>query len=88
MAPARPAKPVSTLAALVAIIVLLSFDQASAQCAMCRRALESPEGRQMIGALRSGILILLAAPFAVFGVVAGLFVRMKRSRRDSIEGEG
>jgi hypothetical protein len=34
----------------------------------------------MIAALRSGILVLLAAPFAVFGVVAGLAVRMSRRR--------
>ncbi|MEP7310532.1 MAG: hypothetical protein ABJA98_33935 [Acidobacteriota bacterium] len=80
-------RSVICLAALLAILVLVTADQASAQCAMCRRALDSPEGRQMIGALRSGILILLAAPFAVFGAVTGLVVRMNRSR-DSREGEG
>ena len=82
-----PVKSVSCIAALFAILVVLTADQASAQCAMCRRVLDSPEGRQLIGALRSGILILLAAPFAVFGAVAGLVVRMNRSR-GSREGEG
>jgi hypothetical protein len=65
--------------ALVAIALMLAAGgPASAQCAMCRRALDSPEGRQMIGAFRDGILLLIAAPFAVFGTVAVLAVRMFR----------
>ncbi len=88
MAPVKPAKPVSLIAALALIVVLLSFDQVSAQCAMCRRALDSPEGRQMIAAFRSGILILLAVPVAVFAVVARLAIRMDRVRHQSDEREG
>jgi hypothetical protein len=63
-----------------AAAVLLLPHEALAQCAMCRRALDSPEGRQMIGAFRSGILFLLAAPFASFGAVAALALRMQRRR--------
>ena len=88
MAPVKRARPVSCIAALAMIIVLLSFDQVSAQCAMCRRALESPEGRQMIAAFRSGIFILLAAPVAVFAIVARLAVRMDRARHQSDERKG
>ena len=88
MAPVKPVKPVSLIAALALIVVLLSFDQVSAQCAMCRRALDSPEGRQMIAAFRSGILILLAVPVAVFAVVARLAIRMDRVRHQSDEREG
>jgi hypothetical protein len=88
MAPVKPAKPVSCIVALAVILVLLSFDQVSAQCAMCRRALDSPEGRQMIAAFRSGILILLAAPLAVFAVVTRLAIRIDRVRRQSDEREG
>jgi hypothetical protein len=66
--------------ALVAL-VLLWPEPAAAQCAMCRRALQSPEGQQMVAALRSGILVLLAAPFTLVGVVATLVVRMQRRRR-------
>jgi hypothetical protein len=44
---------------------------------MCRRALESPEGQQMVVAFRSGILILLAAPFSLLGLIATLVVRMQ-----------
>lgn len=84
----KSVKSVSCIAALFAILVLLTADQASAQCAMCRRALDSAEGRQMIGALRSGILILLAAPLTVFAVVARLAIRMDRVRRQSDEREG
>lgn len=49
---------------------------------MCRLALASPEGQKLIGALRGGILVLIAAPFAVFGTVAALAVRMLRQRED------
>jgi len=37
-------------------LVFLFPQVSSARCAMCRRALQSPEGQQMIAALRSGIL--------------------------------
>ena len=67
---------------LVALLVIVLWPEpAAAQCAMCRRALESPEGRHMVAAFRSGILILLAAPFSLFAVIAALVVKMQRSRR-------
>ena len=68
------------IGAATALLLVLVPTVAPAQCAMCRRALESPEGRQMIAAFRSGILLLLGAPFAVFGTVAGLAVRAFRRR--------
>lgn len=51
---------------------------ASAQCAMCRTLLQTPEGRHMAAAFRSGILLLLAAPFSIFGIIAALAVRIHR----------
>ena len=59
-------------------VVFLVPQVASAQCAMCRLALLSPEGQQMVAAFRSGILFLLIAPFAVFATVAVLAVRAQR----------
>ena len=65
-------------------MLMLLPDPASAQCAMCRRALQSPEGQQMVAALRSGILVLLAAPFVAFGAVAAFALRaQRRSERAS-----
>ena len=58
---------------------------AFAQCAMCRRALASPEGQNMIAAFRSGILLLLVAPFAAFATVATLAVRDQK-RRNALVG--
>ena len=72
----------ASIVAAVALIVLATVHPASAQCAMCRRALDSPEGRQMVAAFRSGILVLLAAPFAVFGTIATLAVRRFRRPDD------
>ena len=47
---------------------------------MCRRALQSPEGQQMVAAFRDGIFVLLAAPFSLVAIVAALVVRMQRRR--------
>ena len=67
--------------AIVLLGLAFLFPQAaSAQCAMCRRALQSPEGQQMIAAFRSGILFLLVTPFAVFATIALLAVRAQRRR--------
>ena len=63
--------------ALAAAILALA-EPALAQCAMCRRALDSPEGQQLVQAFRSGIVLLLAAPFTVFAVIATLAVRRFR----------
>jgi hypothetical protein len=73
------------LPCLVLAVAVLMPDAASAQCAMCRRALQSPEGQQMIAAFRGGILVLIAAPFATFATVAVLAVRMQR-RREAAAG--
>ena len=59
-------------------VLVLAPERGLAQCAMCRRALQSPEGQQMVAAFRSGILVLLAAPFSLLGVIATLVVRMRR----------
>jgi hypothetical protein len=75
------------IAAMSIVTLLLLPEIASAQCAMCRRALASPEGQQLIGALRSGILLLLAAPFVVFASVAALAVRAQRRRELAEETE-
>jgi hypothetical protein len=52
-------------------------------CAMCRLALQSPEAQVLAAALRSGILVLLAAPVATFAAVAFLAVRLQRTRARS-----
>ncbi|HJO37041.1 MAG: hypothetical protein QGG24_04720 [Vicinamibacterales bacterium] len=63
---------------LVVAWLVVAVAPADAQCVMCRTALDSPEGRMMIAALRAGILVLLAAPFAAFGCVAYFAVRSQR----------
>lgn len=69
------------LSLLVLTLVMLGIELTEAQCAMCRTAFASEEGRQLIAAFRSGILFLLAAPFVTFGTVAFLAVRARNSGR-------
>jgi len=64
-------------AGLIAAALLMP-ETASAQCAMCRTAFDSPEGRKLIGAFRSGILFLLAVPVSTVGIVAFLAIRSQR----------
>ena len=73
------------LCAAVALGLLSLFaDGLLAQCAMCRGALESPEGQQMAQAFNRGILLLLAAPFAVVGTISLLIYRAVRRHRSSV----
>lgn len=73
------------MALATAVIALGATVDVSTQCAMCRTVLASPEGQQMVAALRSGILLLFVAPFIVFASVATLAVRLQRRRR-AVEG--
>jgi len=79
---------VAAIVGVALAAILLAGDTASAQCAMCRLALNSPEGQRLIGALREGIGVLLVAPFAVFGVVATLAVRARRRNGEDGGPEG
>jgi hypothetical protein len=70
----------------VAVALLASAESVAAQCAMCRTALSSPEGRLLAGAIRRGILVLLAAPFLLFGAVAVLAIRARRRHETGAGG--
>ena len=62
------------LAVLVALAVV---DDASAQCAMCRAALEQSDGATAAGFNRA-ILFLLGMPYLVFALIAGTWYFRKR----------
>ncbi len=67
-----------TVAAVAAAALLLA-DTASAQCAMCRTALESPEAMALAAGFRGAVLFLLAVPFRVVGVIAALIFHRSRT---------
>lgn len=70
------------LGAILVIAVLLVFDSAAfAQCAMCRTALESADSASLVGGFRKGILLLLAAPYALLGTISFLVFRAYRQKR-------
>jgi hypothetical protein len=76
------------LLGLVAGSMLAARAPAHAQCAMCRSAFDSPEGRRMIRKYQIGIAFLLAVPFAAFGTVAFLAVRGMRRLDDEVREPG
>jgi hypothetical protein len=50
---------IAIAAGIGAFAILLAPETLAAQCAMCRRALDSPERQHLVGGLRRGILVLL-----------------------------
>jgi hypothetical protein len=61
---------------LAAAVTLAGAAPALAQCAMCRSAVtSSPEGQAMGAELNAAILVMLAAPYAVFGSIATILFR-------------
>jgi len=72
---------------VIAILILAAASSASAQCAMCRLSLTtSAEGLRLAGALREGILILIAAPFSVFAIIAAVAWRISSRMRAPEDG--
>jgi hypothetical protein len=62
----------------LALLLVCLPPSAAAQCAMCQTALTgSPEGRHIAGEFNKAILVMLAAPYLVFG---GLVLVLMRQR--------
>ena len=67
------------LALLVAPLVLSAVPVA-AQCAMCQTSLmNSPEGRGMSAEFNRAILVMLFAPYAVFGSIGAILLRLAKT---------
>jgi hypothetical protein len=73
---------------LLAAPFLLAALPLGAQCAMCQTALtNSPEGRGMSEEFNRAILVMLFAPYAVFGSIGAVLMRhrigasLRRSHR-------
>jgi len=60
----------------VGILALGWPEGASAQCAMCKTALtNSPEGREIGEQFNRAILLMIGAPYVVFGLVGAAIFR-------------
>jgi hypothetical protein len=78
-------KRIALLTLAAALLLAFGFvETASAQCAMCRTALEQDGGRVAAGFNR-GILFLLAMPYIVFGSIAGSWL-LKRRKTGGVLG--
>lgn len=62
----------------VVVLGLWAAGPALGQCAMCQTALtNSPEGQRIAGEFNKAILMMMAAPYAVFGSVAAFVFRSR-----------
>ncbi len=76
----RPKSPHGRFPAVAAVVFMLVVaGTASGQCAMCRTALDSPEGQQLIAAFQGGILLLVSVPFVALATIALLVTRKLRA---------
>ncbi len=79
---------IAALALLLTLAAALVYvETASAQCAMCRTALDQEGGRVAAGFNR-GILFLLAMPYLVFGSIAGSWYWKRRKSGGALGTEG
>jgi hypothetical protein len=70
------------LLALLGLAFLLLAPPAGAQCAMCKTALtNSPEGRALSGEFNKAILVMLFAPYLIFGSFTLVFLRERIQAR-------
>lgn len=77
----RAAPPWSRVVGLLAAAFLAAFalaapESASAQCSMCRTALE--QNPDAAAGFNRAILFLLLMPYAVFGALAAIYLRSRR----------
>jgi hypothetical protein len=70
-------KNLLTSLVLVALFFALSPELASAQCAMCRTALEQ-NGGQIAAGFNHGILFLLGMPYLVIGLIGASWLWKRR----------
>ena len=71
-------KRIVVFALAVALLLAIGYvETASAQCAMCRTALDQEGGRVAAGFNRA-ILFLLAMPYLVFASIAGSYYWKRR----------
>lgn len=66
---------------LFAVTLLFSFT-ASAQCAMCRAALESEEGGVKAEAVNDGIVYLMVIPYVLVGALGYAIYRLKTKKKE------
>jgi hypothetical protein len=68
----------AALGALVVLLALVDAPAALAQCSMCKAVVaQSPEGQQMAAELNKAILLMLAAPYVIFGSCAAVLLRSR-----------
>ncbi len=68
---------------LFAFLFVIGLSESSAQCPMCRTAVESgmnEEGNTKGRGLNDGIIYLLAAPYLAIGIVGGIWYKKNKAK--------
>jgi hypothetical protein len=68
---------------LTCIAILLWVLPSSAQCAMCRAALESSEGTIKPEAVNDGIVYLMVLPYILVALIGFAIYRLRRKKKQT-----
>lgn len=79
--------PIKNLKYILWGFVMLSSFASSAQCAMCRAALESEEGGNKAEAINNGIVYLMAFPYIMVAIVFYVVYRMKFKKKPESDSQ-
>ena len=74
----------SLLIVVFTIVFSLFSNILSAQCAMCRAALESEEGGVKAEAVNDGIVYLMAIPYILVGILGFAIYRLKYGKKKEL----
>jgi heme/copper-type cytochrome/quinol oxidase subunit 2 len=67
------------------ILIFLIVFSSSAQCAMCRAALESEEGGTKAAAVNDGIIYLMVFPYVMVAIVFYVVYQMKYKKKKDLK---
>jgi hypothetical protein len=74
-----------TKKSFITFFVLLNIFSGSAQCAMCRAALESEGDSAKAEAINNGIVYLMAFPYIMVAIVFYVVYKMKFKKKKAAE---
>ena len=72
-------KPVISKSIFLLMLVLTAAYNASAQCVMCRSAIEND--KDVAEGMNSGILYLMGIPYIILGVTLYFVIKRRKERR-------
>lgn len=79
--------PTKFIKCFIAVLIFLNGFSSTAQCAMCRAALESEGDGSKAEAINKGIVYLMAFPYIMVAIVFYVVYKMKFKKKSTTSAE-